>query len=279
MSEVYRDKNSFLKARAGLKGTLGLVPTMGHLHRGHLELVKKSLQENDHTVVSIFVNPTQFDPGEDFESYPRNLEADKKKLDELGENLIIWAPRDPKEIYPPGFQTFIKLKPLSTYLCGKSRPNHFEGVTTVVYQLFRHVRPNRAYFGKKDYQQWVILKRMNEDLGLGVDVIGLATVREKSSLALSSRNAYLSEEQKEEALILRNSLLIIEKILKNESLEMAEKEAKKIQTDREDNWDYLEIRQASDLSRPDNQTKNFLIAGAFYIGKARLIDNIEVRID
>ncbi len=192
------------RARAALSGSLGLVPTMGSLHRGHLSLVEQARAENDHVAVSIFVNPTQFGPGEDLSRYPRNLERDLALLDPLGVALV-WAP--PAEaVYPPGFQTWVTVEEVSAPLEGKHRPGHFKGVATVVAKLFNAFTPHRAYFGQKDAQQVAVIRRMVRDLNFPLEVRVGPTVREPDGLALSSRNAYLGEAERQAATVLNRAL-------------------------------------------------------------------------
>ncbi|MFI5390670.1 MAG: pantoate--beta-alanine ligase, partial [Bacteriovoracales bacterium] len=189
--------------------SVGFVPTMGNLHKGHLSLAKESLRNNDLTIVSIFVNPKQFCPGEDYEKYPRTLGEDTAQLKELfrSENLMnsekrlaIFAPESIFEIYSPGFSTVISLPMLSNKLCGLNRPGHFDGVSTVVFSLFSLVRPHKAYFGQKDYQQYLIIKKMIEDLRLNIQIVPMPIKRDNDDLAYSSRNQYLSKEERIEAL-------------------------------------------------------------------------------
>ncbi|KUK91252.1 MAG: Pantothenate synthetase, partial [Thermotogales bacterium 46_20] len=184
--------------------TIGFVPTMGYLHRGHLELVKRALAENDVTVVSIFVNPTQFGPGEDFDTYPRDEARDLQLLEELGVDCV-FVPSE-HEIYPEGYSTYVHVERLTDYLCGAKRPGHFRGVATVVTKLFNIVSPEKAYFGQKDAQQFRVLRRMVLDLNMSVTMVEIPTVREEDGLAMSSRNRYLSKSERKEALLIREAL-------------------------------------------------------------------------
>jgi pantoate--beta-alanine ligase len=184
--------------------TLGFVPTMGALHDGHLSLVRRARQENDLTVVSIFVNPIQFGPAEDFHAYPRDIEGDARKL--LNEQVDILFMPDIAAIYPDGFTTHIEVEQISGRLCGAFRPGHFSGVATVVAKLFHIVQPGRAYFGQKDYQQTLVIKRMTKDLDMDIEIIVCPTIRERDGLAMSSRNAYLSAEQRASATVLYRCL-------------------------------------------------------------------------
>jgi pantoate--beta-alanine ligase len=191
--------------RDAISGTVGLVPTMGYLHEGHLSLVRRSKRDNDHTIVSIFVNPTQFGPNEDFERYPRDDARDLELL--AGENVDAVFMPSVDEMYPTGFNEWVEVRgPVAERLEGEHRPGHFRGVTTIVARLLRIVQPDRAYFGQKDAQQMRVIRRMTADLALPVDVIGLPTVREPDGLAMSSRNVYLSPEDRSAALVLSRAL-------------------------------------------------------------------------
>ncbi len=254
--------------------TVGLVPTMGNLHQGHLELVKRSLQRTQKTMVTIFVNPKQFGPNEDFEKYPRTLEADLLKLKELdgADNIVVFAPQSTLEIYPEGFNTTIEVQGLDNLLCGANRPGHFKGVTTVVYQLFKLSGADMAFFGQKDFQQFKIIEKMVHDLSLEIELEMCPIIREPSGLALSSRNQYLSFSEREEARLINKTL----ENLKELFLENREKALKK----REDilfhepRWQYLEILDGSHLTEVSAKTNQVVVAGAFLMGDTRLIDNI-----
>ncbi len=190
--------------RAENSGTVGFVPTMGYLHDGHMELVRRSIEENLHTVVSIFVNPTQFGPHEDFSKYPRDEVRDLAQLSAAGVDAV-YLP-GATDMYPEGYQTYVDVERMTQPLEGSARPGHFRGVTTVVLKLFNAVRPDRAYFGRKDAQQLRVIQRMTADLDLGVEVVPCDIVREPDGLAMSSRNVYLSPEQREAATVLKRSL-------------------------------------------------------------------------
>jgi pantoate--beta-alanine ligase len=254
--------------------TVGLVPTMGNLHQGHLELVKRSLQRTQKTMVTIFVNPKQFGPNEDFEKYPRTLEADLLKLKELdgADNIVVFAPQSTLEIYPEGFNTTIEVQGLDNLLCGANRPGHFKGVTTVVYQLFKLSGADMAFFGQKDFQQFKIIEKMVHDLSLEIELEMCPIIREPSGLALSSRNQYLSFSEREEARLINKTL----ENLKELFLENREKALKK----REDilfhepRWQYLEILDGNHLTEVSAKTNQVVVAGAFLMGDTRLIDNI-----
>ena len=256
--------------------TIGLVPTMGNLHAGHLTLLEKSCSENDISIITIFVNPKQFGPQEDFNHYPRTLEADILKITGLGlnANIIVFAPINDKEIYPNHFSTNISLGPMTQILCGKFRPGHFDGVTTVVYRLFQITKAHNAYFGQKDFQQCVVIKKMVSDLEIPVNIHILPIIRSMDGLALSSRNQYLSDKERIEALHLPNTLIAIEKILNanQNPYELIRQEL----TNKA--WDYLEILDTLNLSTPTQFTTEVVVVGAYRIGTTRLLDNRVVQI-
>jgi len=198
------EMTEFSERQRAAGGSLGFVPTMGSLHDGHLSLVRRAKGENTATVVSIFVNPSQFAPSEDFQRYPRDLEGDSSKLSDLKVDALFCPEAD--EMYPPGHMTYVHVDVLSEKLCGRFRPDHFRGVATVVAKLFEIVRPTRAYFGQKDYQQWRIVTSLSRDLNMGIDIIICPTVRERDGLAMSSRNAYLGAEERHAASVIFRAL-------------------------------------------------------------------------
>lgn len=255
---------------------ISFVPTMGALHEGHLSLMRAAKEKGDFLVVSIFVNPTQFGPNEDFNKYTRDLERDIKKISKIGVDVVFFP--DVNEIYPEGFETYLEVEELQKPLCGQFRPGHFKGVATVVLKLFNIVKPDIAVFGEKDYQQLLIIKKMVRDLHLEIEVIGMPIIREKDGLALSSRNAYLSQEDRNNSLALSRSL----KEIKN-SFDKGEKEVNKLVQIGADilkessvtDIDYLEIRKDSTLESTQEAQKGDVVAVAARIGSARLIDNIK----
>ena len=255
--------------------TIGLVPTMGALHAGHASLIKAAAAENDLVVVSVFVNPTQFGPNEDFAAYPRTLEADAQTAAAAGA-AIVFHPT-PEEIYPTGNATWVNVEgPLTQGLCGRARPIHFRGVTTVVSRLFNIVRPTRAYFGQKDAQQVQVLKRMTADLFFDIELRIQPIVREADGLALSSRNAYLSQQERQAALVLSRSLqeakrLVREGLRDTKTIEQAV--AAFIKQEPLAEIDYVELVHPADLSHRETLTETALLALAVRIGKTRLIDN------
>ncbi|MBI4610033.1 MAG: pantoate--beta-alanine ligase [Candidatus Rokubacteria bacterium] len=259
--------------------TAGLVPTMGALHEGHLSLVRQSQVDCDLTVVSIFVNPLQFGPNEDFAAYPRDLHADVRLLRDMEHRpVLIFAPSG-TEMYPPKPLTFVVQAELGDHLCGPFRPGHFRGVLTVVLKLFEIVQPDHAYFGKKDYQQWRMIERMASDLSLPVDVIGMPTVREPDDLAMSSRNRYLSAEERKKALCLYHALVAGRDSVRNGETKAARISEVMMQTVGRTEGvrvDYLSVVDPQTLQPVENIEGRVLLAGAVRLGRSRLIDNLEV---
>ena len=253
---------------------VGFVPTMGYLHEGHESLIKRASEENDKVVVSIFVNPIQFGPKEDLSTYPRDLERDSKVCEGAGAD-IIFHPKS-EEMYFEDFSTFVDMNGLTSGLCGKSRPTHFRGVCTVVTKLFNIVTPDRAYFGEKDAQQLAIIKRLVRDLNIDVEVIGCPIVREEDGLAKSSRNTYLSEEERDAATIL-NKALTLAKSKIQDGERKAENIIKiienKIDEEKLAKIDYIEVVDSFSMENVKEISKSVLVAVAVFIGKTRLIDN------
>jgi len=259
---------------------VALVPTMGSLHAGHLSLVTLAREHAERVVVSIFVNPTQFGEGEDFEKYPRTLERDKRRLKNSGADLI-FAP-DVETMYPFGIEnaTMVSVPQLTANFCGASRPGHFDGVTTVVARLFAMVQPDAAIFGQKDYQQQLVIRYMAEDMSLPINIITGETVREDDGLAMSSRNSYLSEEERAVAPKLYETLQFIGKELQNgrRNFEDLEDVARQRLGDAGFDVDYFAIRRALNLEMPDRDCDDLVVLAAAKLGGARLIDNIIVTI-
>ncbi|MDQ7092813.1 pantoate--beta-alanine ligase [Desulfosporosinus sp. PR] len=259
---------------------IALVPTMGYLHRGHLTLIENAKQTGAYVVVSIFVNPLQFGPNEDYARYPRDLERDARLVEEAGVDLLFHP--SVEEMYPQPMVTFVEVSQLDKVLCGANRPGHFRGVTTVVSKLFHIVQPDIAFFGQKDYQQYLIIRRMVSDLNLPLEVRGVPIVREEDGLALSSRNVFLSAEQRQEALILSRSLREAEGLIKNgerSAREIEEFIRKTISRESQGLVDYIEVRDADDLSDVVNIERPVLIALAVRFGSTRLIDNKVVEVE
>lgn len=258
--------------------TVGLVPTMGYLHEGHQSLIRKSVEQNDRTVVSVFVNPIQFGPNEDLASYPRDINRDMQKVEEVGGDLIFNP--EPAEMYPGHFTSFIDTTETTELLCGAVRPIHFRGVCTVVGKLFNIVCPDRAYFGQKDAQQLATIKRFVRDLNFPIEIVPCPIIREDDGLAMSSRNTYLSPEERKVALILSKSLKLGKK-----AIEDGEKNSQKVidiitanlKTEPLARIDYVEVVDFENIQRVDTIQGETLVAIAVYIGKTRLIDNFICR--
>ena len=254
--------------------TIGFVPTMGYLHEGHRSLIEAARANNNKVVVSIFVNPMQFAPTEDLESYPRDLEKDAKLCEEVGVDLLFHP--EPSEMYTDGFCSYVDMNGLTTELCGRTRPTHFRGVQTVVLKLFNIVKPDRAYFGQKDAQQLAVIKRMVADLNVDVEVIGCPIIREADGLAKSSRNTYLSSEERKAALILSKSLKLGYELIKNgetDSKAVIKAISDSISTEPLAKIDYVDVVDFGTITPVDKIGKSVLVAIAVYIGKTRLIDN------
>ena len=254
---------------------IGLVPTMGYLHEGHASLIRRARQECDRVVVSVFVNPTQFAPGEDLEAYPRDFERDRQLCRQMGVDLIFHPA--PEEMYPKGFGTTIAMdKSMTGALCGKTRPTHFQGVCTVVCKLFGLTHADRAYFGQKDAQQLAIIRKMNRDLDLGLTIVGCPIVREPDGLAKSSRNVYLNPQERQAALALSRAVRLgQEKVAGGETDADAIVAAMKEEVEKEPlaRIDYVEAVDDTDLRPAHTVVPGTLFAMAVYIGKTRLIDN------
>ncbi|MGH2461452.1 MAG: pantoate--beta-alanine ligase [Chloroflexota bacterium] len=262
-------------ARAALPEPVGLVPTMGFLHEGHLALARAAREQNASVVASIFVNPKQFGPSEDLASYPRDLDRDLKRLDAAGVDLVFVPPTE--EIYPPGFNTVVDVGPLGEVLEGARRPGHFRGVATVVARLFALIGPGRAYFGQKDAQQCVVIKKMTAEIGFPIEIVVIPIVREPDGLALSSRNVYLTSEQRVAARVLSASLRAV-----SQRYESGERDANLlgglvrdlIDAEPLASLDYVSVADAATLDDLDRVDRPALVSLAARVGRARLIDNI-----
>ena len=276
--EKISDMQSYVR-KCKLDGkTIGFVPTMGYLHEGHLSLVRIARKRCDILVVSIFVNPTQFGPGEDFDKYPRDFGRDKKLCEQ--ENVdIIFAP-SVEEMYPKDSVTYVDMAgEMTKVLCGKYRPGHFRGVMTVVSKLFNIVQPDIAVFGRKDGQQLAVIRRMVSDLNFPIEIIGGETVRESDGLAMSSRNKYLTEEQRKSAPALYKSLLLAKTMIENgetDSSKIVERMRDYISNSGDFKIQYIEIVDADTLTPVDKIRNKVMIALAAFLGETRLIDNIVV---
>ncbi|MBI4318240.1 MAG: pantoate--beta-alanine ligase [Chloroflexi bacterium] len=274
--EVVAGIRRFKQVRGGLTGSIGFVPTMGYLHEGHLSLIRQARADNDSVVASIFVNPTQFGPHEDFASYPRDLARDLTLLGKSGTDYV-FTPTVP-EMYPEGFATYVEVAgPLTARLEGATRPSHFRGVTTVVCKLFDIVRPTRAYFGQKDAQQALVIKKMVHDLDMNLEVVVMPTVREPEGLAMSSRNVYLKPDERRAALVLSRSLNLAQ-----EAWSAGERDAHLIRAAMQGviekeplaTVEYVSVADAATLEETDTIDRSALVSLAVKIGRTRLIDNI-----
>lgn len=259
--------------REGL--TIGLVPTMGALHQGHLSLMEYAKRETDIVIVSIFVNPTQFGPKEDFKEYPRELKGDAEKAESAAVDTLFIP--SASAMYPAGYRTFVEVEGLSKVMCGESRSTHFRGVATVVLKLFNIVRPHKAFFGQKDFQQTVVIRRMAEDMNSGVEVVVLPIVREEDGLAMSSRNKYLSQDERKAATVLYRSLNGARNMFENggQSADRLRTEVTAAVT-REPlaQLEYVVVAHPETLQEEQEARKGTVIAIAASVGKTRLIDNI-----
>ena len=254
--------------------SVGLVPTMGYLHEGHQSLIKRAVAENDRVVVSVFVNPIQFAPNEDLETYPRDLEADCALCESTGAAMVFHP--EPEEMYGDDFTTFVDMTGVTKELCGKSRPTHFRGVCTVVIKLFNIAMPDRAYFGQKDAQQLAVIRRMVRNLNMNLEVVGCPIIREADGLAKSSRNTYLSAEERKAALVLSKAVFTGEKMIKDgerdgEKVLAAMREL--IEAEPLAKIDYVEMVKWDSIEIHHEIDGPVLVAIAVYIGKTRLIDN------
>jgi len=277
IAKTIESVRNLVKAARSAGKRIGFVPTMGALHVGHISLLRRSVAECDYTVASIFVNPTQFGPSEDFEKYPRPVEKDLRLCEDNGVD-VVFAPCV-SEIYPGRNLTWVEVEKLTEPLCGRFRPGHFRGVTTVCAKLFNIILPDMAYFGQKDAQQAVVIKKMVADLNMPLEIIVCPTVREQSGLAISSRNEYLSAEQRKDAAVIYKSLQKAELLIKS-----GQKNTDKIITEMKTvlnqvpdlKLEYANIIDAGTLEKPERISGKVLIAVAARLGPARLIDNILV---
>lgn len=271
-------RDTLLGARAAGR-RIGFVPTMGNLHPGHLALVRACLESTDLSVVSIFVNPSQFAEGEDLDNYPRTLEEDVSKLSELGVDLLFLP--EASELYPlgPERSARVEVPELGEPLCGQFRPGFFRGVATVVNILLNVVQPDVALFGCKDYQQLLVIERMVRDLRLPVEIAGVPTVRESDGLAMSSRNVYLSDDERRRAPRLYEVLCELRDQMRSGNRDYREMECRGVRILEADGFrpDYLAVRKAANLAMPARGDSELVVLGAVWLGKARLIDNVVVR--
>jgi len=278
--KIIRSIKEMVRVSKGLKlkgKTIGLVPTMGALHEGHLSLIRSCRKENDFVVISIFVNPAQFGRREDLKKYPRNLKQDAFLCSKEGVDIIFYP--NTKDMYPDNYNTYVLVENLSSVLCGKSRPGHFKGVATVVTKLFNITGPDIAYFGQKDAQQSIIIKKMVKDLNIPVRIKVMPIVREKDGLALSSRNIYLESKERQDAVVLPLSLALAKDLI-NKGVKDAQRIIRSmrqlIQEKKSARIDYISIVDTDNLKPIERTNGNFLITLAVWIGKTRLIDNIVI---
>lgn len=258
--------------------TVGLVPTMGYLHEGHKSLIDRAVADNDRAVVSVFVNPMQFGPSEDLESYPRDMDRDAALCEDAGASLIFHP--EPSEMYHDDFSSFVDMSTLTGGLCGKTRPIHFRGVCTVVSKLFNIVTPDRAYFGQKDAQQLAIIRKMVQDLNFDIEIVGCPIIREEDGLAKSSRNTYLSDEERKAALCLSRSVKLGQEIIHAgiSAEELLGKMRAVIEKEPLAKIDYVSMVDALTMQPVEKADHNVLVAMAVYIGKTRLIDNFSYEV-
>lgn len=271
------EARQFVLSQKKREKSLGLVPTMGYLHEGHLSLVHTAREQNDLVVVSIFVNPTQFGPQEDLDRYPRDLEKDRNSCSQAGVDAIFMPTA--KEMYPERFHTWVQVDTITETLCGASRPGHFRGVATVVSKLFNIIQPDRAYFGLKDFQQAVVIKQMVRDLNMPLEIVTVATVREADGLATSSRNKYLTAKQRASAPVLYNTLKLGQRLIEageHNADVVHEAMVKEIESQPNTRIDYISVCNPETLAPVDKIENRVLLAMAVWLGNTRLIDNILV---
>lgn len=273
--KTIKDIRRYLREQKREGRSIGLVPTMGYLHEGHLSLMREARRENDLVVISIFVNPIQFGPKEDYKRYPRDFRRDERLAKTVGVNVVFYP--SIKSMYPEGYRSYVEVVDISERLCGKSRPGHFKGVTTIVNKLFNIVQPDRAYFGQKDAQQAIIIKRMVGDLNIPIKIKVMPIIREPDGLAMSSRNVYLSEKEREDALVLYESLNLAKNLIRSGIGDVAKIKSEMrrlINSKRNASIDYISIVDTKNLRELKRSGEDTLIALAVRIGKTRLIDNL-----
>lgn len=283
MVKLIKTTSELVAMRGQEKNKIGFVPTMGNLHAGHISLLEKALSENDTVYFSIFVNPKQFGPTDDFQKYPRTLEYDLSLIQAYenkfpGKNVVVFAPDKPQEVFPLNYEQTVAVPTFNNIVEGKFRPDHFDGVSTVVYRLFEIMKPHKAYFGLKDYQQFLVIRQMVKDLAMPIEIIGMPIIREATGLALSSRNQYLSDEQRQEALTLSHSLIKVSKLIdgKKTNLPKAKLEIDALLLDPK--WNYLEMRDAETLSEDLTDSSRITLVAVYQLGSTRLLDNMQLEI-
>lgn len=280
---VHTSTAELIRERQSENTPVGFVPTMGNLHQGHISLLREALNHDSVVYFSIFVNPKQFGPAEDFNRYPRTLDDDLGLIRKMSEEfpsakIVVYAPASPDEVFPSGYDQKIDVPGLSGVLEGAIRPGHFEGVATVVYRLFEIMKPRAAYFGLKDYQQFLVIRSMVRDLQLPVTVIGMPIIRDRDGLALSSRNQYLTSDERKEALILSATLLKIKDIVNGNRARLPEAENYIKETLKDPRWNYLELRDGNTLSTNVSESKIITLLGVFQLRATRLLDNLQMEL-
>ena len=280
---VHHSTDALISERSSESSTVGFVPTMGNLHQGHISLLREALKHDAVVYFSIFVNPKQFGPSEDFNLYPRTLEDDLKLIRKVNEELpsakiVVYAPASPEEVFPAGYDQKVNVPELSEQLEGAFRPGHFEGVATVVYRLFEIVKPREAYFGLKDFQQYLVIKNMAKDLQLPVKVTGMPIIRDHDGLALSSRNQYLNSEERKESLILSQTLNKVKNILNGNRKNLPEAKQFIQNTLKDPRWNYLELRDGNNLAEDMSHSNTVALLGVFQLRNTRLLDNIQMEL-
>ncbi len=282
MIKLIQTSEELLKHRKN-QDKVGFVATMGNLHEGHVSLLEAGFKDFDHMYFSIFVNPTQFGPTEDFDKYPRTIEKDLALIEAClkkypHKSVTVFNPKDVYEIYPKDFKLQISIQEMNKILEGEHRPTHFDGVTTVVYRLFALINPTKSYFGLKDFQQYIVIKKMVADMLLPVEIVGMPIIRETTGLALSSRNQYLNPVQKETALILSKTLNHLKELIngKKENLALAQDYIRTMIKD--PNWDYLTIRETNTLTEKIENQSSLVILAVYRQEKTRLLDNMQLEV-
>lgn len=280
---VHKSTADLITERNSEKSSVGFVPTMGNLHEGHISLLREALKHDSIVYFSIFVNPKQFGPSEDFNRYPRTLEDDLVLIRKVNEEfpsakIVVYAPVSPEEVYPTGYDQKVDVPGISEIFEGAIRPGHFEGVATVVYRLFEIVRPREAYFGLKDFQQFLVIRNMVKDLQLPIKITGMPIIRDQDGLALSSRNQYLNTQERQEALILSRTLNKVKSILNNNKRNLPEAQKFIAETLKDPRWNYLDMRDGENLSSDMTDSGTITLLGVFQLRTTRLLDNTQVEI-
>ncbi len=283
MVTLIRETSELRLRRSQESLPIGFVPTMGNLHAGHASLLERALAENPVVYFSIFVNPKQFGPAEDYGRYPRTLEQDLSVIEASAarfpaRQVVVFAPANPTEVFPAGDTQSVAVCGLSTILEGQSRPGHFEGVATVVHKLFDLVNPSTAYFGLKDYQQYLVISQMVKDLCLPVKIQGMPIIREASGLALSSRNQYLSPEQRAASLVLSQTLRQLAALIGGARHRIPEARRRISDVLKDPHWNYLELRDAETLAEDVDRSTHITILAVYQLGSTRLLDNVQVEV-